>query len=157
MIEVSEPVEGFLKITDENYELDKWCIVDRFLKNLDYALIVDFKINLTVDLPLSESTIFLYPKDKQSNFIESLKNLENIKSEFESIKDREVKYSFELLLLRQGCVHDEDDYENFFKKQKEGKATIDDVPIVKKLNNNEKLTDSDLAGYILMLSMGILE
>ncbi len=107
MMEVSEPVDGFLKITDENYELDKWCIVDRFLKNLDYALIVDFKINLTVDLPLSESTIFLYPKDKQSNFIESLKNLENIKSEFESIKDREVKYSFELLLLRQGCVHDE--------------------------------------------------
>ena len=102
MIEVSEPVEGFLKITDENYEIDKWIIVDRFLKNLDYALIVDFKINLTtVDLLLSESTIFLYPKDKQSNFIESLKSLENIKSEFESIKDREVKYSFELLLLKE--------------------------------------------------------
>lgn len=104
MMEVSEPAEGFLKITDENYELDKWCIVDRFLRNLDYDLIVDFKINLTVDLPLSESTIFLYPKDKQSNFIESLKSLENIKSEFESLKDREVKYSFELLLLKEGII-----------------------------------------------------
>lgn len=50
-----------------------------------------------------------------------------------------------------------DDYENFFKKQKEGKATIDDVPIVKKLNNGEKLSDSDLVGYILMLNMGILK
>lgn len=50
-----------------------------------------------------------------------------------------------------------DDYEDFFKKQKEGTATIDDVPIVKKLNNNEKLSDSDLVGYILMLHMGILE
>ena len=104
MMEVSEPVEGFLKITDENYEIDKWIIVDQFLKNLDYDFIVDFKINLTVDLPLGESTIFLYPKDKQSNFIESLKSLENIKSEFESLKDREVRYSFELLLLKEGII-----------------------------------------------------
>lgn len=50
-----------------------------------------------------------------------------------------------------------DDYEDFFKKQKEGTATIDDVPIVKKLNNDEELSDSDLVGYILMLNMGILE
>ena len=105
MIEVSEPVEGFLKITDENYDLNKCCIVERFLKNLDYEYIVDFKINLIVDLPLSESTIYLYPTDKQSNFIEALKNLEDIKNDFDSLKDREVKYSFELLLLRQGCVH----------------------------------------------------
>lgn len=50
-----------------------------------------------------------------------------------------------------------DDYENFFKKQKEGTATDNDIPVVRKMNNNEKLTEEDLIGYILMLNMGILE
>ena len=31
MIKVEEPVNGFLKVTDENYELDKYVIVERFL------------------------------------------------------------------------------------------------------------------------------
>ena len=100
MIKVEEPVNGFLKVTDENYELDKYVIVERFLHNLDYDYVVDYKINLTVDLPLQEATIFVYPNNESSSFLESLKNIEGIKDNMDSINGREVTYSFELLLLK---------------------------------------------------------
>lgn len=47
--------------------------------------------------------------------------------------------------------------DEFFQKQKEGTATIDDIPVVKKMNNDEKLTEKDLKAYALMLAMGIIE
>ena len=52
---------------------------------------------------------------------------------------------------------EKDYYNDFFEKQKKGTATDDDIPVVRKMNNNEKLTEEDLIGYILMLNMGILE
>lgn len=43
------------------------------------------------------------------------------------------------------------------KNKKKGTVTDDDIPVVRKMNNNEKLTDEGLIGYILMLNMGIVE
>ena len=47
--------------------------------------------------------------------------------------------------------------DEFFQKQKEGTATTDDIPVVRKMDNNEELTEKDLVSYILMLGMGIIE
>lgn len=48
-------------------------------------------------------------------------------------------------------------YDDFFEKQKKGEATTDDIPIVRKMNNKEELSEEDLIGYILMMNMGIIE
>lgn len=51
-----------------------------------------------------------------------------------------------------------DEYiDDFFQKQKEGTATMEDIPIVRKMDNGEELTEKDLISYILMLRMGIVE
>ena len=51
-----------------------------------------------------------------------------------------------------------DEYiDEFFQKQKEGTATMEDIPVVRKMNNDEELTEKDLVSYILMLGMGIIE
>lgn len=47
--------------------------------------------------------------------------------------------------------------DEFFKKMKNGEATLDDIPVVKKLKNGELLSEKDLVGYILLLNMGLLE
>ncbi|WP_407420699.1 hypothetical protein [Methanobrevibacter sp.] len=47
--------------------------------------------------------------------------------------------------------------DEFFQKQKEGTATIDEIPVVRKMNNGEELTEKDLKAYALMLAMGIIE
>lgn len=47
--------------------------------------------------------------------------------------------------------------DEFFQKQKEGTATMEDIPVVRKMNNDEELTEKDLVSYILMLGMGIIE
>lgn len=52
---------------------------------------------------------------------------------------------------------EKDLYDDFFEKQKKGNATVEDIPIVKKMKKGEKLTEKDLIGYMLMLHMGILE
>ena len=102
MINVEEPAKGFIRITDENYDPGKYDIVERFLRNLDYLMIVDFKINFNVELILHESQLYVSPNNKESNFLESLKSIEDIKNTLESIKDREVSYSFELLVMKEG-------------------------------------------------------
>lgn len=45
--------------------------------------------------------------------------------------------------------------DDFFKKQKEGTATDDDIPVVRKINNGEELTEKDLMAYVLMMRMGL--
>lgn len=50
-----------------------------------------------------------------------------------------------------------DQYDEFFEKQRKGTATTEDIPIVKKMNKGEELTEEDLVGYILMMAMGIIE
>lgn len=102
MINVEEPVKGFLRITDENYDPGKYDIVERFLRNLDYLMIVDFKINFNVELIINTQQLYVFPKGESSNFLESLKNIENIKDEIEVIQDRDVTYSFELLVMKEG-------------------------------------------------------
>lgn len=47
--------------------------------------------------------------------------------------------------------------DEFFQKQENGTATTDDIPIVRKMNNNEELTEKDLKAYVLMMAMGIIE
>lgn len=103
MINVEEPVKGFLRITDDNYDPGKYDIVERFLRNLDYLMIVDFKINFNVELIINTQQLYVSPKGESSNFLESLKNIENIKDEIEVIQDRNVTYSFELLVMKEGA------------------------------------------------------
>ncbi len=103
MINVEEPVKGFLRITDENYDPGKYDIVERFLRNLDYLMIVDFKINFNVEVIITTQQLYVFSYNKESNFLESLKNIEDIKNTLESIKDREVSYSFELLVMKEGA------------------------------------------------------
>ena len=47
--------------------------------------------------------------------------------------------------------------DEFFQKQEEGTATMEDIPVVRKMNNGEELTEKDLVSYVLMLGMGIIE
>lgn len=48
-------------------------------------------------------------------------------------------------------------YDDFFEKQKNGTVELKDIPIVRKMKNDEELTEKDLFGYLLMVSMGLIE
>lgn len=99
MIQIEKPTKGFLKITDKEYGSNRFCIVERLLRNLNYTLIVDFKISMNIELFLHEAEFHITPTDEKTNFLDALKSAEDVKNEIESLKDEKVTFSFEVLLM----------------------------------------------------------
>lgn len=54
-------------------------------------------------------------------------------------------------------MSDNDYYDDFFKKQEKGEAGLKDIPIIRKMENDEKLNEEDLFGYLLMVWMGLIK
>ena len=102
MIQIEKPTKGFLKITDNEYESNRFCIVERLFRNLDYTIIIDFKISMNIDLIFHEAEFHITPTDEKTNFLEALASIEDVKNGIESLKDdddEKVTFSFEVLLM----------------------------------------------------------